>query len=54
MVNTTKKNIIIISIALTLSVGGALVYYYLLPRLVNVKKPFDPKTRKKIEDMEMI
>jgi len=55
MVNkTTKKNIIIISLALALSVGGALIYYYLIPRLKEVKDPYDPENRRKMRDIEYI
>lgn len=55
MVNSsTKKNIIIVSLALTLSVGGALIYYYLIPRRIDIKKPFDPENRRKLRDIEYI
>jgi len=54
MVEQNKKNIVIISIAILLSVGGALIYYYLIPKRVDVKKPFDPENRKKFRDIEYI
>jgi hypothetical protein len=41
MVKADKKNIIIISLALALSVGGAVIFYYLIPRRVEVKDPYD-------------
>lgn len=40
MVKADKKNIVIISLALALSLGGALVFYYLIPRRVELKDPY--------------
>jgi hypothetical protein len=54
MVKADKKNIVIISIAVALSVGGALIFYYLVPRKIELKKPFDPENRKKIRDIEYV
>lgn len=54
MVKADKKNIVIVSIALALSVGGALIYYYLIPRRIDLKKPFDPENRKRIRDIEFV
>ena len=54
MVKADKKNIIIISLALALSVGGALIYYYLIPRRIDLKNPFDPENRKRIRDIEFV
>ena len=54
MVKSDKKNIVIVSIALALSVGGALIYYYLIPRRIDLKKPFDPENRKRIRDIEFV
>lgn len=54
MVKADRKNIVIISLALALSVGGALIYYYLIPRRIDLKKPFDPENRRRIRDIEFV
>jgi hypothetical protein len=48
-----KKHITITLLALVLSLGGAFVLFYLVPRIVKIEKPYNPEVKDKIRDAEL-
>lgn len=50
---TKKQHILIISTAFALAFGGAAVYYFLVPRLLKLDKPFDKENQKAIAEAEL-
>jgi F0F1-type ATP synthase membrane subunit b/b' len=48
-----KKQIGITLLALALSLGGAFVLFYVVPRVKEIKKPYNPEVKDKIKDAEL-